>query len=276
MVSNDSAVYFVDDGSKDRTWAIIESMATRFQRVCGVKLSRNRGHQHALMAGLFSAEGDALVSIDADLQDDVSVIEEMVSKHLQGAEIVYGVRSDRSSDSWFKRASARSYYRILGLMGVEIMEDHADFRLMGRRAVQCLSEYSEINLFLRGLVPLIGFRSDTVRYERAQRYAGESKYPLRRMMALAIDGVTSFSVIPLRMISMLGFLICLMSLAMIVWVVYGKYVLGTVLPGWASSVLPVYFLGGIQLLSLGIMGEYVAKIYLETKRRPRYFIEKTV
>lgn len=276
LVARNSALYFVDDGSKDRTWTMIEQLAGQDDRVHGIKLSRNRGHQNALLAGLLGAEGDALVSIDADLQDDVSVIENMVLKHLEGAEIVYGVRKSRTTDSRFKRGTAQFYYKLLSAMGVDIVPDHADFRLMGRRALECLGDYAEINLFLRGLIPLIGFSSDTVFYDRAERYAGESKYPLRRMLALAVDGITSFSVMPLRFISVLGLLVCFFSVLMVLWVLYGKFFLNTVLPGWASSVLPIYFLGGVQLLSLGILGEYVAKIYMEAKRRPRYFIERVV
>ena len=276
QVSADSAIYFVDDGSKDRTWPIIEAMASADAQIHGIKLSRNQGHQNALIAGLLETPGDALVSIDADLQDDVNVIEEMVRHHLAGFEIVYGVRKARRTDTFFKRSSARLYYRLLARMGVDIVEDHADYRLMGRRALDAMRGYPEVNLFLRGIVPLLGFRATTVYYDRAERFAGESKYPLRKMLALAIDGVTSFSVVPLRMISALGFLVSLFSTLMIAWAVYGKLFAGDALPGWASSVIPIYFLGGIQLLSIGVLGEYIAKIYLETKRRPRFLIEKMI
>lgn len=276
LVSQDSGIYFVDDGSKDRTWTIIENMAAKDSRVHGIKLSRNRGHQNALLAGLFGAEGDAIVSVDADLQDDISVIEDMVRKHRDGVEIVLGVRKGRDTDTAFKRGTAELYYRLLNAMGVDIVFNHADFRLMGRRALDCLGGYSEVNLFLRGIIPLIGFPSDTVYYDRSDRFAGESKYPLKKMLALAVDGITSFSIMPLRMISALGLLVCAFSVVMICWVLYGRLVLDAALPGWASSVIPIYFLGGVQLLSVGVLGEYIAKIYMETKRRPRFFIEKSI
>jgi glycosyltransferase involved in cell wall biosynthesis len=276
LVSSDSATYFVDDGSKDRTWQLIEEMSNANARVHGIKLSRNRGHQNALMAGLFGAKGDVLVSIDADLQDDINVIEDMIRKHLEGYEIVYGVRKSRAMDSIFKKSTAEIYYKLLARMGVDIVYNHADYRLMGRRALDALEGYSEVNLFLRGVIPLLGFRTTTTYYDRSERFAGESKYPLKKMLALAMDGITSFSVVPLRMISMLGFMVSLFSIVMVAWVVYGKLFMNSAIPGWASSVIPIYFLGGIQLLSIGVLGEYVAKIYLETKRRPRYLIEKSI
>jgi polyisoprenyl-phosphate glycosyltransferase len=275
-VSAESTIRFVDDGSRDRTWQLIEELAVSSPRFRGVKLSRNRGHQNALLAGVFSAEGDAVVTIDADLQDDIEVIAQMVDHFNSGTEIVYGVRESRTSDTAFKRGTAEGYYRLLKLMGVDLVFNHADYRLMSRRALQCLQEYSEVNMFLRGIIPLLGFRTATVFYARSERFAGESKYPLRKMLALAIDGVTSFSVAPLRFISLLGFLVCAFSLVMVGIVLYGKLVQNGTIPGWASSVLPIYFLGGVQLLSIGILGEYVAKIYLESKRRPRFFVEKTV
>jgi len=275
-VSTESTIRFVDDDSRDHTWQLIEELAVSSPRFRGVKLSRNRGHQNALLAGVFSAEGDAVVTIDADLQDDIEVIAQMVDHFNSGTEIVYGVRESRTSDTAFKRGTAEGYYRLLKLMGVDLVFNHADYRLMSRRALQCLQEYSEVNMFLRGIIPLLGFRTATVFYARSERFAGESKYPLRKMLALAIDGVTSFSVAPLRFISLLGFLVCAFSLAMVGIVLYGKLVQNGTIPGWASSVLPIYFLGGVQLLSIGILGEYVAKIYLESKRRPRFFVEKTV
>ena len=276
LTSADSSVHYVDDGSKDRTWSLIESFAAADERVHGIKMSRNRGHQNALLAGLMTVEGDALVSIDADLQDDVSVIESMVRSFLDGNEIVYGVRKARTTDTFFKRGTAEIYYKLLATMGVEIIHNHADFRLMGRRALNALSGYSEVNLFLRGIVPLLGFRTATAYYDRAERFAGESKYPLKKMLTLAADGITSFSVVPLRMISILGFLVSLFSILMVGWVFYGKIFTNSAIPGWASSVIPIYFLGGIQLLSIGVVGEYIAKIYLETKRRPRFLIEKVI
>lgn len=276
LVTPDSAIYFVDDGSKDRTWALIEETAISNARVHGIKLSRNQGHQSALIAGLFGAEGDALISIDADLQDDVNVIEEMVRKHREGYEIVYGVRKSRTTDTFFKKSSAEIYYKLLARMGVDIVQNHADYRLMGRRSLNALEGYSEVNLFLRGIVPLLGFRTATAFYDRSERFAGESKYPLKKMLGLAMDGITSFSIVPLRMISMLGFLVSLFSVVMVGWVVYGKVFMNSAIPGWASSVIPIYILGGIQLLSIGVLGEYISKIYLETKRRPRYLIEKVI
>jgi polyisoprenyl-phosphate glycosyltransferase len=275
-VSADSAIHYVDDGSRDKTWPLIESLAAADPRVHGIKLSRNRGHQSALLAGLLTVEGDALVSIDADLQDDVDVIEKMVAEFAAGAEVVYGVRDSRESDTVFKRNTALAYYGLMRKMGVDLVHNHADFRLLGRRAVEALREYGEVNMFLRGIVPLIGYRAATVKYDRAERFAGVSKYPLRKMLTFALEGVTSLSVVPLRLITLLGFVVSVFSFVMILFVLYGTLVMKAVVPGWASSVVPIYFLGGIQLLSMGIIGEYVAKIYLETKQRPRYFIEKTL
>lgn len=276
MTSVDSCVHYVDDGSKDGTWALIEALVSADSRVHGIKLSRNRGHQPALLAGLLTVEGDAVVSIDADLQDDVSVIEAMVREFMGGAQVVYGVRDSRQTDTAFKRSTALMYYGLMKKLGVDLVHNHADFRLLGRRAVEALREYGEVNMFLRGIVPLIGYRAATVKYDRAERFAGVSKYPLRKMLTFAVEGVTSFSIVPLRLITLLGFLVSGFSFAMILFIIYGTLVLNAAIPGWASSVVPIYFLGGIQLLSIGILGEYVAKIYLETKRRPRYFIEQTV
>jgi glycosyltransferase involved in cell wall biosynthesis len=275
-ISADSAVWLVDDGSRDNTWGLIRAIATEDSRIRGIKLSRNRGHQSALLAGLETAEGDALISIDADLQDDLAVIEKMVDLHIAGVDIVYGVRESRRADSIFKRATAEFYYRFLSRMGVQIVFNHADYRLMSRRAIKSLTAYSEVNLFLRGIIPQLGYTTAIVAYDRNERFAGESKYSLRKMIGLAVDGVTSFSVVPLRLIAGLGLLISLFSLFMIVWVILGKVLLHSVIPGWASSVVPIYLLGGIQLLSVGVIGEYVGKIYLETKRRPRYFIEEDI
>lgn len=276
LIAPTSCVHYVDDGSKDGTWALIEQLASVDSRIHGVKLSTNRGHQNALLSGLLSVEGDALVSIDADLQDDVAVIEQMVREFIGGAEVVYGVRDSRQTDTAFKRKTALLYYGLMKKMGVNLVHNHADFRLLGRRAVEALRQYGEVNMFLRGIVPLIGYRAATVKYDRAERFAGISKYPLRKMLAFAIEGVTSFSIVPLRLITLFGFLISGFSFAMILFILYGAVVLKAVIPGWASSVVPIYFLGGIQLLSIGILGEYIAKIYLETKQRPRYFIEKII
>jgi glycosyltransferase involved in cell wall biosynthesis len=276
LIAESSKVYFVDDGSKDGTWEIIQSLAADNPSVHGIKLSCNRGHQNAVLAGLLGVAGDAVVTVDADLQDDLSVIDDMVRLHQMGTQIVYGARKARSSDHVFKRSSAVLYYCLLKAMGVNIVFNHADYRLMGRRAIEALRQYSEVNLFLRGIIPLIGFSSQTVYYDRRERHAGESKYPLRRMIGLAIDGITSFSVFPLRLITLTGFAVSVLSFGMILWVIYGTLMLHTVVPGWASSIIPIYFLGGIQLISIGILGEYLGKIYLETKRRPRYFIETVI
>lgn len=276
VISADSAIHYIDDGSRDKTWPLIKTLAATDTRVHGIKLSRNRGHQTALLAGLLTAEGDALVSIDADLQDDVNVIEKMVAEFAAGAEVVYGVRDSRAADTAFKRHTALAYYGLMRKMGVDLVHNHADFRLMGRRAIEALREYGEVNMFLRGIVPLIGYRAATVKYDRAERFAGVSKYTLSKMLTFALEGVTSFSVVPLRLITLLGFLVSVFSFLMILFIVYGAVVLKAVVPGWASSVVPIYFLGGIQLLSMGIIGEYVAKIYMEAKGRPRFFIEKTI
>jgi glycosyltransferase involved in cell wall biosynthesis len=274
VIAESSHVLYVDDGSSDTTWQLIRQSQQANARVKGIKLSANRGHQIALMAGLFSAQGDVVVSIDADLQDDVGAIENMLAAHVAGNEIVYGVRKQRRSDTWFKRFSAERYYKLLKLLGVKVVFNHADYRLMSRRAIAALKEYGEANLFLRGIVPLIGFKTAVVYYERGERFAGESKYPLKKMLMLAFDGITSFTAFPLRMISVMGLLVSMASLAMIVWVLWIKLFTAQAIPGWASSVIPIYFLGGLQLLSIGVLGEYVAKIYFETKRRPRYFIEE--
>lgn len=272
-VAPDSGVYFVDDGSKDATWDIICSASIADGRMHGYRLSRNQGHQSALLAGLNSAPGDAIVTIDADLQDDIAAIEHMLDLHKGGADIVSGVRRTRATDTRFKRTTAELYYWLLAKLGVQIIFNHADFRLMSRRAIVALDSFKEVNLFLRGIVPLLGFNCAMVYYDRCDRFAGESKYPLSKMLALAINGVTSFSVAPLRFIAGLGLFISVISMLMIGWALYGKLVGHSVLPGWASSVISTYFLGGVQLFSVGIIGEYIGKIYLEIKRRPRFFIE---
>lgn len=273
LIADGSGVWFVDDGSRDRTWQLIEEHVRLDRRINGIRLSRNRGHQQALLAGLETATGDVLVSIDADLQDDVSVIRQMVLEFHRGSDVVFGVRKARDTDTWFKRATAEGYYRILRVLGVDIVFNHADFRLMSRRAIEALRRHEETNLFLRGIIPTIGFPSSTVEYDRAGRFAGESKYPLRKMLALAIDGVTSFSAAPLRFIAAMGLTIFVISMITSAWALWIKLFTDSVVPGWASSVLPMYLLGGVQLLSLGVLGEYVAKIYMESKRRPRYIID---
>lgn len=271
-----SKVYYIDDGSSDKTWELIESLSKTYNFIHGIKLSRNRGHQNALLAGLLTAEGDVIISVDADLQDDMSAIKEMIEFYIYGDDIVYGVRDSRKSDTFFKRISATLYYQILNYMGVEIIYNHADYRLMSRQAIEALKEFGEVNLFLRGIVPQLGFSYSLVYYDRAERYAGESKYPLKKMLSFAWQGVTSFSDIPLRFITSLGLIVSLLSFLTTIWAILIRLLTQDALPGWASTVLPIYFLGGIQLLCLGIIGEYLAKIYAETKRRPRYIIEKTI
>lgn len=271
-----SHIYFVDDGSRDATWSIIQDFVKSGLPVIGIKLSRNQGHQNALLAGLFSAEGDAIVSIDADLQDDIEIIEKMVDYFQAGCDIVYGVRKHRNTDTFFKRFTAEAFYKLFAWMGAQTIYNHADYRLMSRRAIESLKEYREVNLFLRGIIPLIGFRSEIVEYDRTMRFAGESKYPLKKMIALALNAITSFSVFPLRVISFLGLLIFSGTMLVTAWALWSALFTNKVVPGWASTVLPLYFLGGIQLLSLGIIGEYLSKIYIESKLRPRYFIEKII
>jgi glycosyltransferase involved in cell wall biosynthesis len=274
LIDSGSSVWFVDDGSKDSTWELIASFATSSNCINGIKLSRNKGHQHALLAGLETASGDVLISIDADLQDDISVIKEMMREYHCGKDVVYGVRKARKLDTPFKRITAEGYYYFLQKMGVNVVFNHADFRLMSRRSIEALRRYEEVNLFLRGIIPSIGFPSSTVVYDRAERFAGESKYPLRKMLALAVDGVTSFSALPLRMIAGMGLAIFALSMLISIWALWTKLFTSAAIPGWASSVLPMYLLGGIQLLSVGVLGEYVAKIYMESKRRPRYIVQE--
>ncbi len=271
-----SKIVFVDDGSTDGTWPLIDKLAAENPLYGGIKLSSNRGHQNALLCGLLNVDGDAIVSIDADLQDDINAIDEMLHAYRAGADIVYGVRAHRNSDTLFKRTSAWLYYRFLRSLGVNAILDHADFRLMSRRAVEALRQYGEVNLFLRGIVPQLGFKSRVVSYDRKVRAAGKSKYPLPKMLALALEGVTSFSIRPLRWITICGILLSLISFFFGLWAIGVRLAGGSYVPGWASTVIPLYFLGGIQMLSLGIVGEYLGKVYLETKRRPRFIIEETV
>lgn len=273
-ISEDSFVLFVDDGSKDKTWELIEEEHRQHENVKGLKLAGNVGHQYALTAGLVTAKdcSDVTVSIDADLQDDVSVIEEMIDKFHAGNDIVYGVRNDRSSDSFFKRFTAQSFYKMMAVMGVKTVYNHADFRLMSKRAVEQFSEYRESNLFLRGIMPLIGYQTDCVYYERKERVAGESKYPLKKMLALAFNGISSFSVKPISLITNLGIIIicmCFLAAAYALW----SYFTGHVTAGWTSLILSIWFLGGVQLVSIGLIGQYIGKIYIEVKQRPRYNIE---
>ncbi|HNC61981.1 MAG TPA: glycosyltransferase family 2 protein [Rhodocyclaceae bacterium] len=275
-IDGNSRIYLVDDGSRDRTWLLVEDHAAQGWPIVGIKLSRNRGHQNALLAGLFAARGDAIVSIDADLQDDVDAIEAMLDHHVAGCDVVYGVRRARTTDTAFKRLTAVGFYRLMRLLGAKTIDNHADFRLLSRRAVESLKAFGEVNLYLRGIVPMLGYPSAIVEYDRAERFAGETKYPLRRMLSLALNAVTSFSVVPLRLISLLGLLLSLGTMAVSAWVLAVSLHPERVVPGWASTVLPIYFLGGVQLLSLGVIGEYVGKPYLESKARPRYFIERIV
>ena len=275
-IAEGSRVYFVDDGSWDQTWSLISGFVRDGLPVVGIKLSRNRGHQNALLAGLFLASGDAVVSIDADLQDDLEAIETMISHYRQGCDIVYGTRKRRQSDSFFKRVSAESFYRLLSAMGAQSIFNHADYRLMSRRAVEALRGFREVNLYLRGIVPLIGYRSAVVEYERSSRFAGESKYPLRKMVALALDAITSFSVVPLRLISLMGILVFAGAMVVTGWAIWVAVIENRAIPGWASTVLPLYFLGGVQLLALGAIGEYLGKVYVESKARPRFIVEQIV
>lgn len=274
-IAPDSEIILVDDGSRDRTWVQIEQASAVDPCVRGIKLSRNRGHQAALIAGLFCAEGDAVVSVDADLQDDLNAIREMVAACRKGADVVYGVRKRRDTDTFFKRFTAESYYKLLDTLGVEIVFNHADYRLLSRRALEALKQYGESNLFLRGIIPQLGFPSAIVYYDRAERFAGESKYPLKKMLGFAWQGVTSFSAAPLRAITGLGVAVSIISFVVALWALWVRLFSGSAVPGWASTVVPMFFLAGIQLLCIGIIGEYLAKIYLEVKRRPTYFIEKT-
>lgn len=274
-IADDSFILFVNDGSKDRTWELIEKEHADYPaRVKGVKLAGNVGHQFALTAGLITAKdhSDVTVSIDADLQDDVNVIEEMIDKFHAGNDIVYGVRNDRSSDSFFKRFTAQGFYKMMAVMGVKTVYNHADFRLMSKRALEQFAKYRESNLFLRGMMPLIGYQTDCVYYERKERVAGESKYPLKKMLALAFNGISSFSVKPISLITALGVIIICMCFLAAVYALW-SYFTGHVTAGWTSLILSIWFLGGVQLVSIGLIGQYIGKIYIEVKQRPRYNIE---
>lgn len=275
LISDKSRILFVNDGSRDKTWEIISELHEENPIFCGVCLSRNRGHQNALLAGLMTAKeyGDCVVSLDADLQDDIGAIEKMVIEFQNGNDVVYGVRSARDTDTRFKRMTAEGFYKVMNALGAEVVFNHADYRLMSKRALEALSEFDEVNLFLRGIVPLVGFKSTTVEYERGERAAGESKYPLKKMLSFAVDGITSFSVKPMRIISSLGFIVFLISLVMVLWAFITKLE-GSTVSGWTSILISVWALGGLQLLCLGVVGEYIGKIYSETKHRPRYIISQ--
>ena len=273
---SEPSIFFVDDGSKDDTWGLIQRLANDDPRIHGLKLSRNFGQQSAILAGLLTAPGDMLISLDADLQDDVSAIREMVAAYTRGAEIVYGIRRKRQTDSFLKRTTAEGFYWLLQSMGVELMFNHADFRLLSRRVVEELRNYKESNLLLRGLIPQLGFNSALVYYDRLARYAGDSKYPVSKMVALALNGITSFTEIPLRIITVLGMFVSLFSFGLAVWALLATFFKLASVPGWASIVIPMYMLGGIQLLCLGVIGQYLAKMYSEVKARPRFIIEKSL
>lgn len=276
LISKRSVLTFIDDGSKDNTWKIIEALAAASTMFHGIKLSRNQGHQNALLAGLMHSKADAVISIDADLQDDVSTIRSMLMEHSKGYEIVFGVRNCRKSDSIFKRQTAEIYYRVLNAFGVDVVSNHADYRLMGRSSLEALKDFSESNIFLRGLITQLGYKTTIVEYARKERFAGVSNYPFRKMLSLAWDGITSFTTAPLSWITRFGFLVSTASFISGIWALWVTLIRKEALPGWASTVLPMYFLGGVQLLSIGIIGEYIAKIFKETKRRPRFIIEKTI
>ncbi len=272
-ISSKSRVMFVNDGSKDTTWDILTSLCEESEEYCAISLSRNRGHQNALIAGLMEAKkyADITISMDCDGQDDINAITEMVDEYAKGSEIVYGVRNDRTTDSWFKRTTAQSYYKVLRGMGVDIIPDHADYRLMSARVLNALEGYGEVNLFLRGIIPQLGFKQSFVYYSRAEREAGTTHYPLSKMLSLAIDGITSFSVRPLRLITGFGLIVALLSFIGIIYVLV-SVISGNYVDGWASTTCIICFVSGIQMISLGVIGEYIGKIYLETKQRPRYFI----
>lgn len=274
-ISRESRVLFVNDGSKDETWKIIEDLHAQDPLFLGLKLSRNKGHQNALLAGLMTAKeyADVTISMDADLQDDVHVIEKFMDKYYEGCDIVYGVRSSRKKDTFFKKFTAQSFYRLMMAMGVDIVYNHADCRLMSKRSLYDLEQFREVNLFLRGIVPLIGYQSAVVTYERNERFAGESKYPLKKMLAFAMDGITSFSIKPIRMITTMGVFIFAISILMLIYSVV-QHFLGNTVSGWSSTMVSIWAIGGLQILSMGVIGEYVGKIYMEAKARPKFIIEK--
>ncbi|WP_130870978.1 glycosyltransferase family 2 protein [Intestinimonas massiliensis (ex Afouda et al. 2020)] len=276
-ISPDSRVLFVNDGSKDKTWEIISQLHGQCPLFSGADLTRNRGHQNALLAGLMTAKErcDMAISMDADLQDDIDAVDAMVEEYYAGCDIVYGVRSSRKKDTFFKRFTAEGFYKLMNAMGAETVFNHADYRLMSRRALEGLAQFKEVNLFLRGIVPMIGYRTGTVEYERGERFAGESKYPLKKMLSFAMEGITSLSVKPIRMITALGFVVFLISILMLIYSVV-RWAMGETILGWASLICSVWAIGGLILLSLGVIGEYIGKIYLETKERPRFLIREVL
>ncbi len=273
MISNKSKVMYVNDGSKDKTWKIIKEINNKDKMFTGISLSRNKGHQNALLAGLMTAKNyaDVVISMDADLQDDINTIDEMIAKYNNGCDIVYGVRSSRKKDSWFKKTTAQGFYKFMRFMGVEVVYNHADYRLTSKRVLDAFEDYKEVNLFLRGMFPLVGFKSDVVYYERKERFAGESKYPLKKMLNFAWDGITSFSVRPIRLILNLGIIMFIVSLLVLIYSLVVK-LLGRTVDGWTFIVCSIWLVSGVQMLSLGIIGEYIGKVYSETKRRPRYIV----
>ncbi|MDR2581270.1 MAG: glycosyltransferase family 2 protein [Fibromonadaceae bacterium] len=277
VISSESKICFVDDGSRDNTWEIIENLCAESKNFTGIKLSKNRGHQNALLCGLLSAReyADVSISMDADLQDDISVVDEMLQLYGSGCEIVYGVRSNRAKDSFFKRATAHAFYRFMNLLGAKIIYNHADYRLMSKQALNALAEYREVNLFLRGIVPMLGFKTGIAYYERKERLAGESKYPFHKMLKFAVEGITSLSTKPIRIITVLGIAIFVISLGMMVYSFF-QYFYSDTVPGWSSLICSIWSLCGLILFSIGVVGEYVGKIYLETKQRPRFAVEKIV
>ena len=274
-INKDSKVLYVNDGSKDNTWAIIEEINKNDKMFTGISLSRNRGHQNALVAGLLTAKehADIIISMDADLQDDINAIDEMIEKNNNGCDIVYGVRNKREKDSWFKRTTAEGFYKFMKIMGVDVVFNHADYRLTSKRVLDNFADYHEVNLFLRGIFPLIGFKSDIVYYERNERFAGVSKYPLKKMLNFAWDGITSFSVKPIRMVLNIGIIMFAISILMLIYALTVK-ILGNTVSGWTFIICSIWMIAGVQMLSLGIIGEYIGKIYSETKARPRFVIEK--
>lgn len=277
LISKDSKIMYVNDGSKDTTWELINKFNKENNFVTGVNLSRNRGHQNALLAGLMTAKeyADIVISMDADLQDDINVMDKMVKEYNNGCDIVYGVRSARKTDTWFKRTTAESFYKFMAKLGVEIVYNHADYRLMSKRALNELEKFKEVNLFLRGIIPLIGFKTAKVEYERNERFAGESKYPLKKMLNFAMDGILSFSIKPIRIITTAGFLVSFLSFLLLIYVIIGHFVSNNV-TGWTTIVALICFFGGFQILCIGIVGEYIGKIYNETKQRPRFIIENVL
>ncbi len=276
-ISKNSRVVFIDDGSNDETWEQIEHFHKQDSLFSGLKLSKNRGHQNALLAGLMTARecADVVISMDSDLQDDIDAIDRFLEQYNNGADIVYGVRSKRKKDTIFKRSSAQSFYKLMNMFGANVVYNHADYRLMSKRALDALAEFKEVNLFLRGMVTLVGFTTATVEYERSERFAGESKYPLGKMLSLAFDGITSFSIKPIRMITGLGIFIIIVCLAAIIYTLLSM-MMGYVVTGWSSTMLSIWLIGGIQVASLGVIGEYIGKIYVETKARPRFIIEQFI